>query len=110
MGNMPPCVGEDSCLGQGVGFNMLFWIGLASFVAPCTLGGYRRFCTAAGKKLAAKKKREKDARKDSRKASGRKVFLFVVVVVCVVVVLIPDQHMFLTAFCSCSCSCSCCLW
>ena len=69
MGNAPPCVGEDSCLGQGVGFNMLFWLALISFIAPCLLGGYRRFFTDAGRKLAAKKKREKDARKDSRKVS-----------------------------------------
>ena len=42
MGNWPPCVGDDSCLGQGVGFNMLIYLGALSFLAPCMLGGYRR--------------------------------------------------------------------
>jgi len=70
MGNgWPPCTTEDSCLAQPLGVNLLIYFATLSFLAPCALGGYRRFFTEGGRKLAAKKKREKDARKDSRKIS-----------------------------------------
>ena len=48
---------------------MLFIFGIITFGLPVSLGLYNRFFTEAGRKLAAKKKREKDARKDSRKVS-----------------------------------------
>ena len=69
MGNWPPCYTDSNCAGQAVGVNLMFWMMVLTFVAPCVRGGYVRFCTAAGRKLAARRKREKDARKDSRKIS-----------------------------------------
>ena len=68
MGNFP-CAGDDSCLGQPTAVNLLFIFGLITFGIPICLGLYKRFFTEEGRKLAAKKKREKDARKDSRKVS-----------------------------------------
>tara|TARA_B100000795_G_scaffold32997_1_gene21759 strand:+ start:135 stop:368 length:234 start_codon:yes stop_codon:yes gene_type:complete len=69
MGSWPPCYTDDNCLDQAFGVNMMFWSAIVTFTSPCMLGGYRRFCTESGRKMAAKKKREKDARKDSRKIS-----------------------------------------
>ena len=54
---------------QPTAFNMLFWFGLITFGLPVGLGIYHRFFTKEGRALAEKKKREKDARKDSRKVS-----------------------------------------
>ena len=68
MGNFP-CATEDSCFEQPVAVNMLFIFSLITFGLPVGLGIYNRFFTEEGRKLAAKKKREKDARKDSRKVS-----------------------------------------
>ncbi len=66
MGNFSFC---GDCLGQPFAFNMMFWMMGAAFALPFAVGGYRRFCTEKGRKLAAKQKRIKDARKDSRKIS-----------------------------------------
>lgn len=59
--------GEDALV-----YDMLLVVFFLVFALPVWLGAYRRFCTAKGRELAKKQKREKEAkkaRKDSRKIS-----------------------------------------
>lgn len=55
--------------GDALALDMLVMVMLLVFCLPISLGSYRRYCTEKGRVLAAKQKREKDARKDSRKVS-----------------------------------------
>ena len=50
-------------------YDMLISLLILTFVFPCFLGMYRRFCTEEGRKLRKKDKMRAEARKDSRKVS-----------------------------------------